>query len=367
MPILFLYLLRLFLVGMGQIIGLFIGLFLLIDGIESIRRFALKPAFNWADMFWMMLCRLPDFITLLFPSITLLAVLIVLARLSRQNEITVMRASGISLYRILIPFLLGGLLIASTQLLLRDQLVPWSKRLAQNLEDRLLGQENPSPTDMDNLWLKVWTQQGGRQLLHVQQLLPDQRVLLNLSLYEWDADHKLRSHIQARSAHMVKGEWILNQGIRYQYEPTLVAERFIQLPWPAILGSDQLNRTAINPDFLTFEQLNRLIERTEREGYDATRLHVLLHSRFSQPATTLAAILLAFPFTLRLPRRGGITRSLLLGLLIGFTLFVVADLAQALGLGGRLPPPLAAWAPVCFFAGLGGFLLIHLADPKRQG
>ncbi|MBF0098447.1 MAG: LPS export ABC transporter permease LptG [Magnetococcales bacterium] len=366
MPILFLYLLRLFLVGLLQIIGLFIGLFLLIDGIESVRRFALKPAFNWSDMFWMMLCRLPDFITLLLPSITLLTVLTVLARLSRQNEITVMRASGVSLYRILIPFLLGGLLIASTQLLLRDQLVPWTTRLAQHMEDRLLGHDSPSQSDLDNLWLKVWTQQGARQLLHVQQLLSDAQVLLNVTIFEWDAEQKLRSHIQARSAQMVQGKWMLNQGILYLYEPTIQAERFTQREWPAILGLDQLNRTAINPNFLSFEQIKQLIERTEREGYDATRLHVLLHNRLSQPATTLAAILLAFPFTLRLPRRGGVTRSLLLGILIGFTLFVVADLAQALGLGGRLPPPLAAWAPVCFFASLGGFLMLHLADPKSQ-
>ncbi|MBF0182928.1 MAG: LPS export ABC transporter permease LptG [Magnetococcales bacterium] len=367
MPILFLYLLRLFLSGLLQIVGLFIALFLLIDGIESIRRFALKPTFNWFDMVWMMLCRLPDFITLLLPSISLLAVLMVLARLSRQNEITVMRASGLSLYRILIPFLLGGLLIASAQLLLRDQLVPLSKRLAQQMEDRFLGRDTPTQTDIDNLWLKVWTKHGDRQLLNVQQVLPDERVMLNVSLFEWDAEHRLRTYTQARSAHMVQDKWVLNQGIRYQYGENVQAERFIHRDWPALLGLDQLNRTAINPDFLTFEQILRLIERTEREGYDATRLHVLLHSRLSQPVTTLAAILLAFPFTLRLPRRGGITRSLLLGVLLGFTLFIIADLAQALGIGGRLPPPLAAWAPVCFFAGVGGFLLIHLADPKRQG
>ena len=109
MPILFHYLLRLFLAGLLQVIGLFVGLFFLIDGVENMRRFSLKEHFNWGDLLLMMACRLPDFLTLLLPSMTLLAVLMVLARLSRQNEITVMRASGVSIYRILIPFLLGGL------------------------------------------------------------------------------------------------------------------------------------------------------------------------------------------------------------------------------------------------------------------
>ncbi|MEO5362952.1 MAG: LPS export ABC transporter permease LptG [Magnetococcus sp. DMHC-8] len=367
MPILFHYLLRLFLTGLGQITGLFIGLFLLIDGIENMRRFSLKPTFDWEDMLLMMLFRLPDFVTLLLPSIALLTVLMVLARLSRQNEITVMRASGVSLYRILIPFLLGGLGVAIGQLAMQDHLVPWSKQAAQTLEDRFLGYENPVQADMDNVWLKAMSPEGERQLIHLQQALPDERVLLNVTVFAWDADQRLRSHLQARSARLEQGRWTLSQGIIHQYGERVTAEKFAQRPWPVILEADQLNRTAINPDFLSFEQVRHLIERTEREGYDATRLWVLLHGRLSQPATTLAAILLAFPFTLRLPRRGGVTRSLLLGLLIGFAMFVVINLSQALGLGGRLPPVLSAWAPVFFFTGIGGFLLIHLADPRRQG
>ncbi|MEO5339144.1 MAG: LPS export ABC transporter permease LptG [Magnetococcus sp. MYC-9] len=362
MPILFLYLLRLFLAGLGQIVGLFIGLFFLIDGVENLRRFSLKEHFNWTDLSLMMLFRLPDFITLLLPSITLLAVLMILARLSRQNEITVMRASGVSTYRILIPFLMGGLLLAAGQLVIQDQLVPWSKQAAQNLEDSFLGHGTPRQAELDNLWLR-----SDRQLIHAHQVLPDARVLLDVSIFEWDENQHLLRHIQARRAQMQQGQWVLTQGMLYQYGDPVTAERFGLRPWPVTLSAEQLNRTAIDPDFLSFAQLQRLIERTEREGYDATRFRVVLHGRLSQPATTLAAILLAFPFTLRLPRRGGVTRSLLLGLWIGFLMFVVADLSQALGLGGRLPPVLAAWAPVVFFTGVGGFLLIHLADPRRQG
>lgn len=361
MPILFHYLLRLFLVGWLQIVGFFIGLFFLIDSIEGIRRFSLKPNFNWGDMAMMMLCRLPDFIILLLPSITLLAVLMIVARLSRGNEITVMRASGVSIHRILIPFLLGGLCIAAGQLLLQDQMLPLTKRAAYNLEEYLLGNESVAQTDMDNVWLK-----SNRQLIHLQQVIPNEQVLLNVAVFEWDAEQHLTTHIQARSARMREGQWILLQGIIYHYGQKVTAETFVERGWSIPLRADQLDRTAVNPDFLSIGQLNQLIERTEREGYDGARLRVLLHSRFAQPATTLAAILLAFPFTLRLPRRGGVSRSLLLGLLVGFFMFVVIDLSQALGMGGRLPPLLSAWAPVLFFTGIGGFLLIHLADPKNQ-
>lgn len=361
MPLLFSYLLRLFLAGFLQVIGVFVGFFFLLDGVESIRRFAHKGFFNWGDALLLMACRLPAFITLLMPSITLLSVLMVLARLSRQNEITVMRASGVSLHRILIPFLMGGVLIAGSQLLLQNTIVPQSNRVAQNLEDALLGHRTESRRDVDNLWLK-----SGQQLIHVHQILPVERVLLDVTAYQFDAKHRLLSRLETSSAYMHQGQWFLSQGMIYRYGERVTVDTFSQRTWNVALKPEQLNRTSLDPEFLSLRQLHLLAERTQREGYDATRLRVLLHDKITQPITTLAAILLAFPFTLRIHRRGGVTRSLLLGLLLGFALFVLTDLSKALGLGGRLPPMLAAWAPVLFFTGIGGFLLLHLADPRHQ-
>ena len=362
MPLLFQYLLTQFLGGFVRIVGMFIGVYFLIDGAESIRRFSQRVNFNWGDTLLLMASRLPGFITILTPSITLLAVLMVLARLSRQHEITIMRASGVSLNRILIPFLIGGLLIAAVQLLFQNNIVPRTNQVAQRLADHLLGRTPSNPVDMDNLWLK-----SGQQRIHVHQILPDALVMLNVTVFKFDKNHLLLSRLEAESAQMRQNSWVLFNGIHYYYGDEVRVESFTQQPWNVALTPVQLNRTSINPKFLSLQQIHRLAERTEKEGYDATRLRVMLYSQLTQPITTLAAILLAFPFTLRLPRRGGAFRSMLIGLLLGFFIFVVTDLAQALAIGGRLPPLLSAWAPALFFTGIGGFLLLHLADPRRQG
>ena len=361
MPLIFQYLLRLFLGGFFQIIGLFMGLYFLIDGVEQIRRFSHKEMFNWTDTVFIILCRLPAFITLLLPSITLLSVLVVLARLTRQHEITVMRASGISINRILIPFLLGGVLIGGGQFILQDTVVPVANKIAQNLEDRLLGHHSPSRMDMDNLWIK-----SDRQLIHAHQVIPEEQVLLDITAYQFDAEHRLQSRLDAHSAQIRNGKWTLFDGMSYHYGEQVSIEKFSMRTWDVTLKTEQLNRTSVDPDFLSLQQIYTLAQRTKREGYDATHLTVLLHSRITQPMTTVAAVLLAFPFTLRLPRLGGITRSLLLGLSIGFLMFVAIDLFKALGMGGRLPPMLAAWAPMLFFTGMGGFMLLHLAEPRAN-
>lgn len=359
MPLLFSYLLQQFLNGFLRVVGVFVGLFFLADGIESIRRYSQKDNFNWGDVFLLVVSRLPDFLTILLPSITLLATLLVLTRLSRQNELTVMRASGVSLYRILIPFLMGGVIISGIHILFQDQIVPRTKLAAQKLEDSIIGSENNSGVEVGNLWLK-----SNQSIIHVEQLLPDEKVLLDVTVFKFDDQHHLLSRLEARVAQMYQGKWILGGGVIYRYGNIIEVETFSEQPWDITLEPKQLNRAPANPEFLSLKQLRQLAERTEREGYNATRLHVLLYRKFAHPATTLAAILLAFPFTLRYSRQGGVGRSLLLGLVTGFILFVVVDLSIALGMGGRLPPILAAWAPVLFFTGIGGFLFLHLADPK---
>lgn len=360
MPLLFQYLLRLFLAGFIKIIGLFSVFYFLIDGVESIRRFSHKGQFNWTDTVLLMASRLPGFITMLLPSITLLAVLTVLARLSRQHEITVMRASGVSINRMLIPFLLGGIFIAAIQLILQDTIVPRTNRIAQNLENHLLGHHIDTQADWDDVWLK-----SDQQLIHIGQILPDAGILLDVTAFQFDDQGRLQHRLTAKKAHINQGEKVLSEGIIYRYGERVTVQPFHRRTWHVSLHAAQLNRTSVEPDFLSLRQIYLLAERTAREGYDDTRLRVLLYGKLTQPITTLAAILLAFPFTLRLPRRGGLIRSLLIGLFLGFLLFVATDLSKALGMGGRLPPSLAAVAPAFFFTGMGGFLLLHLSDPRH--
>ena len=362
MPLIFHYLLQLFLTGFFKVVGVFLGLFFLIDGVESIRRFSQKANFNWVDITLLMVFRIPAFVTKLLPSIALLTTLLVLTLLSRQNEITVMRASGISLHRILIPFLLGGVIIAALHVIFQDQIVPRTNRMAQQQEDIVTNRKRSPGSETGNLWLR-----SGRQIIHAQQVMFKQRVLLAVTVFRFDDNHHLTSRLEAGSAELTDNKWELVDGMIYRFGKVTDAQQFARQKWDVGIRLEQLHRQPENTAFLSGKEMLHVVQRMESEGYDATRFLVRLHSRLAHPVTTLAAILLAFPFALRLPRQGGVTGSVLIGLLLGFSMFVVITLSTSLGVGGRLPPLLAAWAPVLFFTGIGGFLLFHLAEPRRGG
>jgi lipopolysaccharide export system permease protein len=360
MPILFHYLLQLFLQGFLQIMGVFIGLFFLIDGVEGIRRFSEKANFNWGDMFLLLVLRLPSFVTMLLPSIALLTTLVVLTRLSRQNEITVMRASGVSLYRILIPFLIGGVVIAALHVILQDQIIPLTNRAYYAIEDHFIDRNVSTVTESGKIWYR-----SDKQIIHAKLGNVVEQSLSEVIVFRFDDERHLVSRIEAKKATHNKNRWRLHDGIEYVFGESVQAVTFKSRPWRVMLDPNILGEKPDNPKFLSINQLRVLAERLQREGANATTHWVLLYRKLADPLTTIAAILLAFPFTHRLPRQGGVGKSVFFGLILGFAMFVLVDLSTALGLGGRLPPALAAAAPVVIFMGIGGFLFLHLAEPKR--
>ncbi len=362
MPILFHYLIQLFLRGFVQIIGVFMGLFFLIDGVEGIRRYSEKVNFNWGDMFLLLMLRLPTYVTMLFPSIALLTIMVVLTRLTRQNEITVMRASGVSIYRILIPFLIGGILVAAIHVILQDQIIPRTNRAYHQIEDYFQDRQVSSMTESGNLWYR-----SGQQIIHSRAGNVQDKKLLDVIVFRFDDKRRLVSRIESKEAEYSNGGWILHDGIEYVFGATVQAVTFKNRPWRVMLDPNKLGKKPDDPKFLSINELRMLAERLQKEGADATNHWVMLHRKLADPMTTIAAILLAFPFTLRLPRQGGVGRSVFFGIILGFAMFVVVDLSTALGLGGRLPPALSAWAPVVMFIGFGGFLFLHLAEPRQGG
>ncbi|MBF0107985.1 MAG: LPS export ABC transporter permease LptG [Magnetococcales bacterium] len=363
MPVLFQYLLRLFLGAFLRVVGTFMGLFFLIDGIESVRRYSQKVNFNWEDISLMILSRLPNFLAMLLPSFALLTAMMVLTTLSRQSEITVMRASGVSLYRILIPFLMGGFIIAGLHLVLQEQIVWRCNQAEQHLQNQITGRFLASQSRSGSFWLR-----SGRQLVHAAKADPTGLELEEISVFRFDGNNSLVSRIDAESASYQDGRWFLGNGTLYHFGPEASAEPFLRKEWPVNLEPVRMDRSSVpEPAALSLPQLWQLMSRLEQEGVDTTSHEMTFHRKMVDPLTTMTAILLGFPFALRLPRQGGLTRALFFGLVLGFIMFVMVDLATALGLGNRLPPMVAAWAPVLFFLGIGGFLFLHLAQPRRGG
>ncbi len=117
-----------------------------------------------------------------------------------------------------------------------------------------------------------------------------------------------------------------------------------------------------SPHAVSFWELPRFIKVAEAAGFSARAHRVRWHSLLSTPFMLAAMVFLAATFSLRLTRLGGVPQLAVAGILAGFLLYFLSDLSSALGLSGRLPPPLAAWVPTLVALLIGLTMLLHLED-----
>ncbi|MBF0137583.1 MAG: LPS export ABC transporter permease LptG [Magnetococcus sp. DMHC-1] len=362
MTVLFRYLLRGFMTGFFQVLGVFVTLFFLLDGAEQIRRYSQAPYADWQNVSQVILLRIPALTVQLLPPMVLLTTLFVLSRLARHNEITVMRAGGISIYRVLWPFLAGGILVAGMQFMIQEQVVPRANLVVQRLSQEIQGKSSrlSLARDTQDLWLR-----DGNRIIHAEQVSVQHQALLGINVFQFDEQFNLVGRLDAHRAERLPEGWRLFAGVEHDFRGNAGPRPFRQQPWAINLETEQLDRNTPPPEALPVRRLWVMAARLEQEGYDATLYRMVLQRKLANPFATLAALLLAFPFALRLQRLGGTTRSLTVGILAGFLLLIMTDMTEALGVGGRLSPLIAAWSPVILFASLGFSLLMHLEEEAR--
>jgi LPS export ABC transporter permease LptG/LPS export ABC transporter permease LptF len=297
----------------------------------------------------------------ILPMAVLIATLATYGIMARQNEITAMKATGISVYRAAVP----GFVIASIAAVLmfagNDAMVPPYRRLAQREHDVIKGRPPRSNSALDR---RMALGSDGR-FYSYNQIAPstDPGSVVFRGLSVLDIDPKtwtLREHLMAEDVRWDGRVYELSRGFRRTFKGDATADRVIdtvrsaEIDPPTYFKKEE--RTA---EELSFNELEGHIESLEGLGLDATSLRVGLHRKVSYPAMCLVMAFVGLPFSMFVGKRGA-----LFG--VGIALFLAAFyqvgfvFSEALGRYGYLPPMLAAWAPNIVFVGLGAILVLSL-------
>ncbi|MBF0285730.1 MAG: LptF/LptG family permease, partial [Magnetococcales bacterium] len=308
MPLLYRYLLGLFWGTLLRIMGAFSGLFLLLDGAEQMRR-ASGPGrvIPWGDLMLMLFLRLPDFLIRLAAPMAMLAALITLAQLGRRQELTAARAGGVSLTNLLTPFLLGAGMLGVIQWGAYQFVMPHAHRVSDKIEDRVI---RGRPVT-DQAPGEFWSWDEGR-VIHARRVERKGQELVGVAFYRLDEGFRLREVNEGARAEAESGGWRLREGVSRHYaeDGTARLERFESRFVKSSLAPRTVRDPAPAPEHMSYVQLWEYIERMAREGLGALSHRMALHRRIAEPAATMAAVLLAFPFALRLQRLGGVGVSL---------------------------------------------------------
>ena len=300
------------------------------------------------------------------PLCSLVAVLITFGSLSRTSELTAMKATGVSLYRVVAPILvIAGIL--TTSLFAFDELyLPQANRRQEALLSSIKGKPAQTFLRPDRKWISGQTLRSGdpTRIFYYQFFDPDKDVFANLTVFEFQpGTFALSRRIFATSAHWdhQQGRWVFDEGWQRTFagETTTSYNTFSVAGFPEIREQPAYFKKEERPSQeMSYDELTRYIHDLQQSGFDTTRLRVQLNRKLAYPLTTLVMALVAVPFALSTGKRGNLAGlGTALGVAIAY--YIVASIFENLGDVNSLPAILAAWSPDLLFALLGSYLLLR--------
>lgn len=312
----------------------------------------------------------PKLIVEILPVTLLLALLYALSNHARHNEITAIRAAGVSLWRLSLPYFGVGLAASITVLALNELLVPDSQLRAEAIKERHGGEVRADRGRGQVIDLGFTNTRERREwMIRVYDV--GKAEMTKPEVISTLADGSQRWLRAARATYDGQN-WVFYNAEEYRSDPrsnaspvptlrttnALVRPEFTETP-DEIRSEIKIGRRLVAgsreadlplTDVLDYLRLHPTLKRS-----DAWWLYTHLHGRLATPWRCLVVVLIALPFGAASGRRNvfvGVASSIF----IAFTFLALTRVSLALGTGGHLPSWLAGWLPNLIFGGTGLWL-----------
>ncbi len=354
------YLLRHFLHIFYLTLTACVGIYLLVDFFEKGSDFIEHNA-SATQYLAYILNSLPLIAIQVTPLVILMSMVLTLGGLGRSNEITALRACGLSLWRIVRPLMLAIAVVSAVFLLTNEFLTPINTRqLTRLLDYQLQGKPEPS-LNSDKIWYR-----DDKRIIHVALALPEKQLLQGISIYELNSDFLLRHRLQIPELYYRDGHWQAKTVKRRSFD-----QAFGDLESTDLLTNQTIDLGRTPADFIRAAEqrgLKSAIElwqssqKLSAEGFDTTRLDVDFQTRLAAPFTCLVMAFLGVPFSLSRGRGSSIALGIGLSLAVGVGYFLLQSISLAFGYSGALPAPVAGWAANLLFLLLGIYLLLKTRE-----
>lgn len=279
------------------------------------------------------------------PVAALLSTLYVLGNLNKYNEVTALKASGLNIWRLAMPFFYLGLILSVATLTINDRVVPKANLISTTVQENYLNKKDAGPEKKIVENIAIYGTHN--RLIHVGKFYEQDSLLKDITILEQDEDERVTAKIQAKEAQWIKDTWVFSGCVVYNFdrsgriidEPYFFKKMIIDI---AEKPKDFLRRDA-SAEFMSYRKLKKYIERLSGSGAKIVqKLLVDLHYKISFPFVSLVIIFLGIPFALCAQ---GTSKVANIGvcIVIGFFYYAIEALSLALGKRGTMSPFLATW------------------------
>ena len=362
------YILQTFLVSLGIVLVAMMGLTLLLDLFFNVNGFLKLSAQTQEAGFGALLgdvinyyfYKSFDYFQLLAAPALLVAAAASLVRFNRTRELTGLKAAGISLYRVMWPMILVGLVVDGFYLVNQELIIPnIAAQLSRDPDDLVIQKEFPVDFLRDEhnniIYAPIYDPEKQEMLAEVKKFDGDTvEFLARVRIFLRDSTFAARGTIEAeRATWDGKGCWRLTKGFRLP--PLKEADLLERLPtvpegepvdvYYTNVGPKEIQRHRASDfhRYLSYGELKDLSHDPMRGN--RRQLQVTMHEHVTSPILNILLLLLGLPFVAgREDRNYFASVGIAMGLVVG--VFVITFTATAFGNTGHISPLLAAWIPV---------------------
>lgn len=347
-----LYVGRTFLWRCIAMLGMLVLVLQMLDLLSEAGNVLAYPGNGDAELWRYVGLRLPQIVSRFLPFSVLLGTLVTLTTLNANSEVVSMKAGGLSAHQILAPLMLVSLVFAVVSFAFNERVVVRATAALTAWENAKFG---PVPTDKGtktNVWVR-----DGEDLVRAGIIsgTGNNVTLQDVSIYDRRGD-RLVTVIHAPSGRYAGKGWDLkdatafdvNQGTSQTLGAIHVGDN---------IRPDQFTLSSVDPEALSFPQLQDAIQTLRAAGRPVAALEGSLWHKVTEPLSSLLMPLLGSVAAFGIARSGRLFVRAVIGMALGFTFFVADNFALSMGNLGVYPPVLAAWAPLLLFLLVGESVL----------
>jgi LPS export ABC transporter permease LptG/LPS export ABC transporter permease LptF len=316
---------------------------------------------------------IPSVLYQITPLAVLLAVLVMFGLMQKSNEITAMKATGVSIYRTVVPILVIAIAMAAGLFVLDQWYLPYANKRVETLRNLIKGKPAQTYLRPDRKWIFGESRkrsdgtEENRKIYYYEAFDPDRNTFASISAFELNPHTyqmvKRTYAARARWAEHLQ-KWTFENGWQRTWSTAPEAERREELRKFDVSTFAELDeppgyfkKEVLQSSEMNYEELRHYIFDLQQGGFDVVRLRVQLQKKIAFPLITLVMAILAVPFALSGGRRGALS-GVVVALIIGVTYVLTSSLFEAMGNVSQLPPLIAAWSPDLIFGLAGGYMIM---------
>ncbi len=295
---------------------------------------------------------LPSGIYLFFPMAGLLGSVIALGLLASHGELIVMRAAGISLVNITVAATKAAIILIVAILAIGEVLAPIAQKIGMRQRTAAMSGGQTLFT-VQGTWVR-----SGNNYIHIGCVLSNQE-LQAITRYEFDDNHKLKTASFAESGVYQDGKWRFKNIMQTSFaDEKTTSSAFLEQDWELTLSRRLIGMARLDPAQESLPQLYSYIKHRKQSGLNIESYEFVFWQRVFAPFSTLIMILLAIPFVFGPLRSATMGLRMLVGVMVGFSFYILNQFVGSVSMVYQAPPILAAILPIVLFAVIGGVLVV---------